>query len=657
MAAFFAGLALILAGGAAAVIARGRPRVADLGFAVLVPLGGVVSAVPALRVLAGREVESVRLASAVPGGVWVFGLDTLSAFFAVVFLGVGVVIAVYGVAYLREERGHRPVALAHLLVAVLLVALALVVTAQSVVPFLAAWELMGLSAYLLVVFESERGEARRAGMIYLVATHTGTLGLFVLFALWGVHAPDLTFASLAAAAPALPRAGAVILLLGLAGFGVKAGLVPLHFWLPGAHAASPSHVSALMSGLVIKTGIYGLLRLLILMGPPPAWWGWTVLALGLASGVLGVLWALAQHDLKRLLAFHSVENIGIILLGLGVGALGSAYRVPAVAVLGYAGAVLHVLNHALFKSLLFLGAGAVARATGTRLLDRLGGLARALPVTWVTFLAASAAIVGLPPLNGFVSEWVVFQALLRGGVAHAPLRLAVFGAAGLGLIGALALACFAKVCGVVFLGRARTPRDREPREAPAGMLGPMVVLAGACVFIGLAPVFGVTPALRAGAAVAGAAGLGPNAVVRDVMASTQWISWGAGFLVAALGAGWLLRAVLLRSRPVRVAPTWRCGYARPSVRMQYTASSFAAPLLRSYGPLSGVSVARGASTFETHARDLVLDGVLLRLWGGLQVLSARFRPREEGRLSHGLLWVVVTVIVLLGYLVVAGRAP
>src|SRR6266511_1794047 len=292
-----------------------------------------------------------------------------------------------------------------------------------------------------------------------------TLLLFALFAIWAGGRSDLSFDVLAAHPPFSAGVGGMILAVALIAFGLKAGAVPFHFWLPEAHAAAPAHVSALMSGVVIKMGIYGLLRTVVLFGPPPPWWGWVVLVLGACSGVLGVVWALAQHDIKRLLAFHSVENIGIILLGIGAGALGMAYGHPLIAVLGFAGAALHTLNHALFKSLLFLGAGSVIHATGARDIDRFGGLARRMPTTAAAFLVGSAAIVGLPPLNGFVSEWVVFHALLRGASAGDAMRLAGLAVVVLAFIGALALACFVKVVGVLYLG---TPRDlvattaREP---------------------------------------------------------------------------------------------------------------------------------------------------------------------------------------------------
>ncbi|HEU5321643.1 MAG TPA: proton-conducting transporter membrane subunit, partial [Methylomirabilota bacterium] len=494
---------------------------------------------------------------------------------------------------------------------------------------------------------------RRAGFIYLVCTHTGTLALVALFASWGPDAAALTFDALAAAVPALPAGGALIFALGLAGFGFKAGLVPLHFWLPGAHGAAPSHVSALMSGVVIKMGIYGLLRLVAIAGPPPAWWGWLVLSLGLASGVLGVLWALAQHDLKRLLAYHSVENIGIILLGLGIGALGLRYDAPVVAVLGLAGAVLHTLNHAVFKSLLFLGAGAVLRATGTRLMDRLGGLGRRMPYTWAAFLIASVAIVGLPPLNGFVSEWLVYQSLLRsGGVAAA--RVAVFGVAGLALIGALALACFAKVGGAVFLGQARTNGALQGSEAEPGMLAPMAALAVTCVAIGVAPAVAVTPALLVAASLGGIAAEPAGAAAVAVGPALQWISLIAVALVTLGGAGWWLHRRLLRRRAVEWTETWGCGYARPEPRMQYTAASFAAPLVAAYGATAGVRITREPGAFHTHPTDRVLDGIAVPLWKRLRAWALTARPIQQGRLWMYLLYVLGALLLLLLYLAARG---
>jgi hydrogenase-4 component B len=636
---FFFGLGLILAGGMAA----GRSGIL---FRLLVAAGCIVGSLPAFTVLAGGAPRRASVPVHVPGGPWVLGIDALSAWFLLIVFSVGAAAALYGVSYLG--RGHDPAraSRAHLLLSFLLISLALVVTAAAAMPFLMAWELMAIWAYLLIVFENEKPDVRQAGLLYLIVTHTATLALFALFALWGAQARDLTFDALAAAGPSLPGQGAAVLTLALFAFGLKAGIVPLHFWLPEAHAAAPSHVSAVFSGVMIKTGIYGLLRVLLLLGGAPAWWGWTVLSLGVVSGVLGVLWALTQHDLKRLLAYHSVENIGIILLGIGAGALGVAYHHPVVAVLGFAGATLHTLNHALFKSLLFLGAGTVVQATGTRDIERLGGLAKRMPLTWAAFLAGSVAIVGLPPLNGFVSEWVTYQALLAGETLEGPIRLQALAVAGLALVGALALACFAKVCGIVFLGQPRMPEAWSAKEAEWGMLLPLFLLVLACAFIGLVPAVAVGASVRIGAAVASVGAGGAGAMPRHLVAAAQaagWISAGLVLLVALMALGRSRR----RSRRRPRQPTWRCGYAYGEPRMQYTASSFAAPLIAAYQPIAGVRVERSRSAFRSYPTDLVLARGVRPLWHGLRWTAERLRPIQQGRLPLYLVYLVATVILLL----------
>jgi hydrogenase-4 component B len=635
---FFFGLGLILAGGLAAA------RSGAL-FRLLVAAGCMVGSLPAFTVLAGGAPRGASVPVHVPGGPWVLGIDALSAWFLLVVFGVGGAAALYGVSYLGRGPDRARASRSHLLLSLLLISLALVVTAAAAIPFLMAWELMAIWAYLLVMYESEKPDVRRAGLLYLIVTHTATLALFAMFALWGAQARDLTFGALAAAGPSLPGQGAAVLTLALFAFGLKAGIVPLHFWLPEAHAAAPSHVSAVFSGVMIKTGIYGLLRVLLLVGGAPAWWGWTVLSLGVVSGVLGVLWALTQHDLKRLLAYHSVENIGIILLGVGAGALGMTYHQPVVAVLGFAGATLHTLNHALFKSLLFLGAGAVVHATGTRDIERLGGLAKRMPLTWAAFLAGSVAIVGLPPLNGFVSEWVTYQALLAGGTLDGPIRLQALAVAALALVGALALACFAKVCGIVFLGQPRMPEAWSATEVERGMLLPLFLLVLGCAFIGLVPAVAVGTAARVGAAAASigdAAGATPRHLVAAAQAA-GWTSAALVLLVALLGLGRSRRRVRRRPRQ----PTWRCGFAYGEPRMQYTASSFAAPLIAAYRPVAGLRVERSASAFRSSPTDLVLDGGVRPLWHGLRWTAERLRPIQQGRLALYLLYVVAAVILLL----------
>jgi len=649
---------ILLAGLAAAALARGAAiRKGEILFRGLFGAGCVAGAIPALTALSGDTVPEVRLAPTTPFGPWVFGLDALSAVFLLAILSVGAACAFYGLTYLAHERGRRAIGAAHLLLAVLVASLALAVVARAALPFLIAWEGMAVAAYLLVVLEHERREVRRAGMIYVVATHAGTLLLFALFAIWAGGTSDLSFHALAAHPPFSAGRGGMILAVALIAFGLKAGAVPFHFWLPEAHAAAPAHVSALMSGIVIKMGIYGLLRTVVLFGAPPPWWGWVVLVLGAVSGVLGVVWALAQHDIKRLLAFHSVENVGIILLGVGAGALGVAYGHPLIAVLGFAGAALHTLNHALFKSLLFLAAGSVIHATGTREIDRLGGLARPMPATTATFLIGSAAIVGLPPLNGFVSEWVVYQALLRGVGAGDAIQFAGLAVVVLALIGALALAGFVKVVGVLYLGTPRHTLATAPHEAAPGMIRPLVGLAAACVVIGLVPIGVVPPALRVGSLVAGlpagtadvmgTTAAGPATVFTVALALGLAVAWGLYVTLSREGRG---------GRPVQSA-TWGCGYPTPTPRMAYTASSFAAPLLDVFRSFAGVRTHRTAQAFATHAVDPVLDEVLVPVWRGVRSTAAWLRHAQRGGLSRYLLWVGAAVVASLLYLLAGGRTP
>jgi hydrogenase-4 component B len=646
------GLALILMGGTWVILLRRHPRLAEGGFAVLVTAGALTAALPAVATLMDGRPRMVRFGSLLAGGPWVIGFDRLSAWFLLPIVAVGAAAAVYGIAYLAPDRRERPTAAAHGLLAILLVAMAGVVTSQAVVPFLISWEVMAVSAFLLVIFENEREDVRRAGLLYLVLTHTSMLALLAMFAGWGRSAGDLTFATLAETG--LPGAsGTLILVLALVGFGMKAGVVPLHVWLPGAHAAAPSHVSALLSGVMLKTGIYGLLRVMSLLGVVPAWWGWTLLALGLVSGVLGVLWALAQHDLKRLLAYHSVENVGIILMGMGVGALGVAYHQPVVAVLGFTGAVLHSLNHALFKSLLFLGAGAVVRATGTRVIDELGGVGRRMPLTAAAFLLGSVAIVGLPPLNGFVSEWVVFQALLRSAESSGALRIASVAASGLAVIGGLALACFTKVDGVVFLGHSRSRSDRAPVERGLASVGPMGVLAALCLAIGVYPTLAVTPALAVGGSVAAGAVL-PAAELADLGFALQAVAFVALALILLCALLWLARDLRLARTPAVTSSTWTCAGAPLTARMQYTASSYAAPLLNSFGALSGVRRQSDTTGFHSDPMDLVLDGAVVPAWRQVRRMAHEVRMLQAGRLRWYLLYVILTVLALLLYV---GRAP
>lgn len=646
---------LILGGGASVVLLRHWPRAADLGFRTLVVAGSALLTVVSVMVLSGAQWETVSWMPSLPGGAWVVGIDLVSAWFLLLLSLVTMATTIYGVAYLAPERGHRGVTSVHATFAVFVVAMVGVLVARSAVLFLFVWELMALSAYLLMVFEHEKEEVRRAGLLYLVLTHVGTTALLIMFLLWGRTSPDLTFASLAAASPQLPAGGAAILLLALFGFGAKAGLFPLHFWLPGAHASAPSHVSALLSGVMIKTGIYGLLRVVTLSGPPPAWWGWTVLGLGVASAVLGVLWALAQHDLKRVLAYSSVENVGIILLAIGLGVLGVAYHQPLVAVLGFTGALVHSLNHALFKSLLFLGAGAVLHATGTRRIDRLGGLARSMPWTATAFLLGSVAIIGLPPLNGFLGEWITVQGALTAAGTEGALRFAGFAAAVMGLVGALALACFARAGASVFLGQPRSPEIVAREDAPRGMRVGLAGLATGCLVLGLYPPLAVVPASRVAGFLAGGTAAAMTAPALEGGSLQSIAVLGGLLLLAGLIIG-LVRIGGARRGRRESGATWGCGYARPTTRMQYTASSFSAPLFATCPAIVSPERRSGARGVETIPQDRVLRGVAIPAWNGVRALALRLRPLQRGHITAYVRYIVWALLLLLAYLSLTGRA-
>jgi hydrogenase-4 component B len=648
MPALLLGCGLILAGGLAGWLLDHRPRLGEPLHASLLIAGALLGLVPAIAVLRGGPVYSAALPGSLPGGPWDFGLDQLSAWFLLPVLGAGTCAGVFGIGYLRPERHHRGVGPSHALFALLLVALVGVVTARAVVPFLAAWEVMAVSGYLLIMFEHEQVGVRRAGFIYLALTHVGTLALVAMFAALSVHAEGRSFAALGAANQAASTARTLALLFAAVGFGLKSGAIPLHVWLPGAHAAAPSHVSAVLSGVMLKMGIYGLLRVLSLEGPPPAWFGWTLSGVGLVSGVLGVLWALRERDLKRVLAYSSVENIGIILLGMGVGVLGVAYGQPAVALLGFTGALLHTLNHALFKSLLFMGAGTVLRATGTRMIDRLGGLGRELPWTAAAFGLGTVAIVGLPPLNGFVSEWIAVQGLLTAARQPGWQALPVLGVAGLGLIAALSLACFTRAVGGVFLGQARRPRT-PVREEP-GLVAPMLTLVAACVMIGLMPMIAIRPAMTTAVALMISTGVPPVDAVPAGTVGAVTLGWLWTLLLGLGGLAWYLRHRLAAARSARSAATWGCAYAEPSPRMQYTAGSFSTPLLLAFGRAGAAEVARGPASLETRPRDPVLDGLVRPLWQRARRVAAGFRPLQQGPVTRYLQYIVLTVLLLLGAL-------
>jgi hydrogenase-4 component B len=582
------------------------------------------------------------------------GVDGLSAFFLVPVFLVSLLGNVYGLGYWRQTEHPDNGRKLRLFYGALTAGMALLVIARNSVVFLFGWEIMALSAFFLVTTEDDRQEVRETGWMYLIATHIATLILFGLFALLRRVSGSFAFAPLDEDA-LTPGTATTIFVLVLVGFGLKAGVMPLHVWLPSSHAIAPSHVSAIMSGVIIKMGIYGIARVSSLVPNPPLEWGGTLLGLGAVTGVLGVAFAIGQHDVKRLLAYHSIENIGIIVMGLGLALIGRSLGRGDWVILGLAGSLLHVWNHALFKALLFLSAGSVIHATHTRDIDRLGGLAKAMPGTAFCFLVGAIAICGLPPLNGFVSEFLIYLGLFGtlGDEEGWSFAAAAFAAPALALIGALAVACFVKVYGAVFLGTGRSEHARHAHESPLAMIAPMGVLAAFCFTIGLAPVL-VAPVL--GKAVAAwEPGLGDAGARLTALAPLGWIAAMGLLLTAALLVVGVVLWLRLRYSAVEKGVTWGCGYVAPTPRMQYTSSSFAQMLVGFFGWALRPRTRRPTdlplfprkTAFHSEVPDPVLDDAVFPAFRFGGWLFSRFRVLQQGSIQTYLLYVFIALIVLL----------
>lgn len=647
----FAILVLSLSG-LPALLRGGSDRAERLS-AVLMAGGALLGLMAACGALAGGSIPQLDMPWSLPGGHFLFRLDGLAVVFLLPAFLVSGLGSLYGLGYFPQRLHGTAAGRVRFLYGLLAASIAILPGCRNSVFFLVAWEVMAIVGFLLILTEQSKEEVRRAAFVYLASTHVGTLALYAFFILMAQGSGSFDFPAQGTLDAGTPVAAAIFL-LALFGFGVKAGIMPLHIWLPEAHAAAPSHVSALMSGVMIKMGIYGIVRMTSFFAHIPPWWGWTVLILGIGSGVMGVVFALAQHDIKRLLAYHSVENIGIILIGLGVALLGRSFDQPGLIALGLAGALLHVVNHGLFKSLLFLSAGALINATGTRQIDSYGGLLKQMPLTGICFLGGAIAICGLPPLNGFVSEWLIYLGLLRSQGVGTPLslNLIVVAAPMLAMIGALAVACFVKVFGVTFLGEARKKWPQPVVEAPASMVAAMVLILGCCVVIGVAPAVMVPVLARALSAwgIIGATAVFPGALV-----PIGWIT-GCAFIFLVLVTGIALLRRRRKGDAVKTDATWGCGYLLPSARMQYTAASFAEMLsgLFQWGLWTEIKDEKSLGFFPgprrltDHTPDVVLDRMLYPLCRGTCFLAFKVRAvLQHGVVGVYLLYTAVTLVLLL----------
>jgi len=655
------------AGGLLAVAVR-TPRAARLVTAAGAITGCAGALAAAAGVLAtGRPVEiALPHLVAAAGGILIH-LDLLGALFLALVAGVGLLAAIYGIQYTAEYDRRRSLGAFGVMFNGFLLGMGLVAAAGNVFTFALAWELMAISSYFLVMTESEHAETRAAGLWYAGMTHLGLVLLLPMFLLMAPSPGATAFADLRAGAVALPAtARNAVFLLALAAFGSKAGLMPLHVWLPRAHPAAPSHVSALMSAVMIKLGIYGLLRVTIdFLGPGPVWWGGVLLAAGSASALGGILYALAENDLKRLLAYSSVENVGVIVLGAGAGLLLQSYGLEALGLAAVAAALLHTVNHAAFKALLFFGAGSVLQQAHTRNMNLLGGLIKGMPQTAGLFLVGAAAAAALPPLNGFASEWLIFQALLSagripppGGAVAAPLAIGV-----LALTSGLAAACFVKAFGITFLAMPRSERAASAREAHWSAAAVMWTLAAACLALGLAApqaAHGLTRLVHT-------LSIGAPAVPPALPANVWLLAPGGAVRISPpliallLGAIAVAAQALVRLRGLRVrsADTWGCGRIRHTPRMEYTSSAFAEPLRRVfsqlYRPTEDLKVSAHPEsryfvrsiTYTSAVVPWFEKGLYDPLTRGVRRVSTAVRRLQAGSIHLYLLYVAAALIVAL----------
>ncbi|HOX57601.1 MAG TPA: hydrogenase 4 subunit B [Candidatus Paceibacterota bacterium] len=669
-------------GGVGSLAAIRREKLANLvGFG-----SGTVAAIcgigAALLALIGEPADGARSfdlwPSLIPFVRLSVKLDPLSAFFVLIVSVLALALSIYSFGYVRGFYGRKSVGALGALYNALLLATTLVFTAGNALFFLVAWEIMALTAYCLVSFEHEQAETRNAGVLFFIMSHVGTgcliVGFLLLFQASGQALGDFSpeaysfenFRALGSnLSPGRRDAAFVFFLLG---FGVKAGIVPLHVWLPAAHPVAPSNASALLSGVMIKTGIYGLTRVLFdFLGTPPNWWGITILTVGTVSAVLGVLYALMEHDLKRLLAYHSIENIGIILMGLGAALMFLHTGHPVLASLALIAGLYHTLNHAIFKALLFLGAGAVLHATRTRNMEAMGGLIKRMPKTAFFFLMGAVAISALPPLNGFVSEWLTYQSLLQGFGTTSSLVKLMFPLSGamLALTGALAAACFVKAFGITFLAQPRSEQAAQAHEASPTMLLGMGLLTVACVFLGLFPtvfltVFGPLTQQLLGQPLPGYLTRGNGWVLGNAQELGGTVST-LGILLTGLCLApvplvlWLFFG---RRTQVRIGPTWDCGLRGLTPQMEYTATGFSKPLRMifkalfrphrevqreyDYSPYFATTL-----RFESHIEEAFVTRLYRPFKRAVLLISRRMRVLQAGSIQAYLIYIFVTLLLLL----------
>lgn len=618
---------------------------------VLTILASLFGLPAALMLLFSHAHSTFILDWGLPFGSCELSIDPLSAFFLIPIFLVAAAGSLFSLGYWpsREHRQTEPSLT--FFYGILASSMAILLTARNGVFFLMVWEIMALSAYFLLVTEHDREDVRKAGIVYLIATHTGSAALYILFSLLAAENGSFLLPA-AGSLSALPPAAMVIAMATFIGFGAKAGIMPLHIWLPSAHANAPSHVSAMMSGVMLKMGLYGIFRTITFFHDPPIIWGVVLTTAGICSAVLGIAFAVAQRDMKRLLACSSIENIGIITTGLGVAMLGVSSHNAPLAYLGMAGALLHILNHSFFKPLLFLGSGVIIHAAGTREMNLMGGLAKGMPRAALLFLIGSVAICGIPPLNGFVSEFLLYFGFFTQLHASTLVYLALL-APLLALVGGLAVVAFTKLYSSVFLGTPRSHAASHPHEAGLTMLLPMALFAILCILVGILPQQAlnfVAPAI--------------NAFMPQVVTFVNPAEYGIILgRISLMGLLLLIFAVAITllwwwrvgKEKVGFAPTWGCGYQRGTSKMQYVGTSFSELAVSVFNGIIRQRVKRPILTgiFPAVAKcsdkptETFLESIISPLFSITGISFAFLRRLQHGQMHVYMIYIFATLFILM----------
>lgn len=654
----------LLAGGLAALFSFRSP-IKAIRFGVAGAVAGSLTGLwPVWNALVGGVPSTLRLPWNVPGGELYLRLDALSAFFLLPVFVLTILAAIYGGQYMRGYQDRKSMGSHWFFFNMFILGMTLVLLARQALLFLVAWEVMSLAAFFLVTFDHVKKDVRLAGWLYLIAAHVGAAFLVILFLLLGRHAGSFDFDRFMVIGPSLrPALAVAVFVLALVGFGTKAGLVPFHIWLPEAHPAAPSHVSALMSAVMIKIGIYGILRMMMILGHPAAWWGPVLVGVGLAGAVIGVSTALFQRDIKRALAYSSIENIGLIVLALGVGLWGLARGQMTVAMLGLAGGLLHIWNHSLMKGLMFLGAGSVLHGAGSKDMERLGGLLKRMPATGFAIVIGALALSAVPPLNGFVSEWLLYLSFLSaGGASSGFSQVMLLLAVGvLALIGGLALICFVRLIGIVLLGTARSEGACNAHESSRLMTVPMAILALGCILSALFP--GVLISLMSGAVESAFGVPAATFLSRLESPSSPLALLGAMNALVWLGIGGVAVLLVMALRARRVVPgeTWGCGYMAPTSRIQYTGQSFSELMVsrlfpRAWRPKFSVVSPEGlfpsAGRMTTDYPDTLSRLLYQPFFTWSMNRLVRFRWMQQGKIQYYMMYFVVVLLTAFAWLAV-----